>query len=318
MTTDLDDPPAPPRQRAYASNVRLTVFGVVTLAVDLVPQGRPNKRDETAASFVCTDDHEHPVRVSQRYVCPQAGLTEALHDLDIARTAPQLKTARDAVMLAAQHGPFREHDLARGRVHDGEMIVITAEDLAEAKTGGMEKNVAEFTPHPTEQVAMVCRPGGMGYRARLPKKHAKGEARTYATIVALVEAHPEVTFLAPMRLQDSRALYQLVVHRGQLMVSQVTHPADLADADAQDLEAPDERLTAMAEELLAGEVVDFDPDLYRHDAGLAVERLTAARAAGEQPDAAGDAGGDVLDLLAARLQQAKDKGGSRRRERTSA
>ena len=303
---------APPRQKAYAAGVRITLFGLLTMTVDAVPQGRPNKREGTSFRSTCPGGHDEPTPVNQVYLC-----SEDL-DVDRARLVSRLKKVgddqhigvADLIDLAGGHGPFQQWNLGSAREVDGKLVAVAKDEVVAAKAGDLEQNVMTVGVHPAGQVTAVTRPGGTGYRLRLPKKHAAAEARVYATVAALLASRDDVMLVGELRLQDRRALYRLDLHQGQIVVSELIHPEDLAAVDEQDDLITDDKLLGMINELVEAELVEFNPAAYRHDAEAAVAALMEAKANGETFGSVTSVTtdqGDVIDLLQARIDQARKK-----------
>jgi len=227
-------------QKNYATGIRLVIFDMVTFTVDAVPQSRPNSSKDSAMRRVAVVNGA-PEPVSQRYV-------------------------------TADGTAFAEHELGRAReIGDGTLVLLDADTVTAAKVGDLEANEFTVSIHPVDQVERACRPAGGGYRLRAPRKATAKERELYATIRAAIAAAPDKAFVGSLRLRSSRAFYRLVVWNDQLLLQELTHPADLAEVDVIDV-APDEALANMATTLVASSTTDFDPDACYHDVAAAFDK----------------------------------------------
>lgn len=242
-------------QSSVASNVRATLFGLISFPVDVVPQGRTGKREETQFKQLCPQGHKVPglMPVKQYYECDGG------------------------------HTGLRQGDLVRGRqTEDGKWVLPTAEEIEAATCGSLEAGAIDLTPHPADVVNSSTRPGEKGYRlrpGRSGKKVTAKEAQLYATIRQLViDNVDKVAFIGSLRIRNSRAVYRLEVWDGQLMLTELVCDEDLAARDVIDVDG-DPKLLGMAQQFLETSVEDWDPSLHRWDAGTAVAELVARKAA---------------------------------------
>jgi len=259
-------------QRTYAAGIRLTIFDMVSFTVDAVPQSRPNSAKDTAMRRVALTE-AGPVAVEQRFITPDGGL-------------------------------FVEQDLGRAReTADGTLVALDPDTVVTAKVGDLAKNEIALSVHPADQVASACRPGDNGYRLRPPRKASVKERELYATIRATIAASPDKAFVGCLRLRDSRAFYRLEVWNDQLVLQELTLPADLAEVDVIDV-APDEGLVSMASQLVASTTANFDPAVYTHDAVAAFDAAVTEAAGAPAAVSSTPSLTVVADPAAAMFEQA--------------
>lgn len=199
-------------QRSIASNVRASLFGVLNLFLDVVPQNRPGSSNETGLKMLANEP-DGLVTVEQRYVSPSGAV-------------------------------YRPHELVRGReVEDDEgnvsWVQVSKEEQAAMKTGGLDQNVIDFKVHPAPEIDATCRVGEKGYRLRpgrtgsgKKKKIAKPDNDLYVIIRELVEqTWDQFRFVGSLRLRDNRQIYMLDLWNDQLMLTELITDTDLAVPD---------------------------------------------------------------------------------------
>lgn len=151
-------------------------------------------------------------------------------------------------------------DLKRARpVGDG-FVLITAEEVAEAKTDVDKlKRATSVTAHPTEQVDLSTGPGAKLYYL-VPNP---GAQQAYATFVHLIESHPELTFMALWTPRSRASQFALKVKNGCLVWQERERGENIRPVPEIDASAP-EPMLAMAEQVLGldGVVSDYDPATY--------------------------------------------------------
>lgn len=306
-------------------------IGMLTFTVDLATVGRVNASQDSAFKNVCPDPrHDQPGRLKKRNVCPdgedaaKAAVFEYLDNLpdDVADTAAIAAGVLDAMDAAGHHSDqddlpgYLDSEIHQGRYEtfDDEttpLIKATKDEIIAARTGGIEPATINFRVHEAWEVDVVTLPGRTTHRLRpaLTKKRTvrSHDMEVYAALVELLSSAPHLALIGSMRLRDARATYRLGVWGGQLILSQVLLPSDLAERDVADTVVSDEAL-AKLRIIVESCKEDFDEDQLRWDAGTAVAELierNRAIEAGEiePPDEAErgpleDDGGQVIDLTA--------------------
>lgn len=251
-------------QKSIASNVRASLFGILNLFVDVVPQKRPGSTGETSLKMLANEP-DGLTPVEQRYVSPSGAL-------------------------------YKQYELVKGRGilnDDGEVesyVVVSKEEQAAMMTGGLDANVIEFRVHPAPEVDGACRPGEKGYRLRpgrtgsgKKKKVAKPDHDLYVLIRDMVSACSDrFRFVGSLRLRDKRSTYMLDVWNNQLMLTELILNEDLAAVDQVTGVAEAE---AIAQAVLKAESMceSFDSGVHRWDALQALNDLVESKQSGDAP-----------------------------------
>ena len=249
-----------PGQKAYAADVQVSI-GMLSMQFDLVPQARSKgktaseDKPEPKSRMVCPDQaHDTPVRVEQKYHCPDG------------------------------HGPYFPADVARALETEDGLVFADKDAVAEAKSGGAETGVLDLRVHPAEAVAEACRPGEKGYRLRPAKVKSKVPARSvemYGVLRDLLVARPDIALVGRLLLRGKLSFYRMEVWGGQLMLSELVHPDDLADRDSIEVEVREKSVADLGS-LLEMHMEEWEPELHRFDEAAALAKVAAA-ASGEAP-----------------------------------
>lgn len=234
----------PTGQRAGASDVEVSI-GMLSARFDLVPTGRPNKVSDGQVRMVCPDpSHGTPVRVEQRYHCPDGHST-----------------------LPA--------DTLRARETDDGLVYVDKDAVAAAKTGGKDTGVLDLSVFPAAQVDGEVLPAGLTYRlrpAKVKKKVTDNSVKMYGAWRDLVKARPDVVLMGRLLLRGQLGLWRLGVWGDQLILEQVVHPADLAERDTIDVpSASTDKLSTFVDAHLE----EWDPDAVAFDVKAAVDAVVA-------------------------------------------
>lgn len=226
---------------------------MVTIPVEAFGVKRSTSSDDDSertgsTRLVCPETHPGgAVRVHQKYVCDDDS-----------------------------HGPF-----SRGEVHsarelpDGKLVKLSAEELEIAKFGEIEKGTMTVKAYPAHQVAATTRPGPKQYRLRAPGKGGAIGDKQYAGLIALVD-QPDTVWVGEIRWGASFALYRLELWKGQVCVTELLRPDDLADPDDIDVDVSDkDRAAATAFAAMCS--ADWNPADWTNDVGRRLDEAAAAK-----------------------------------------
>jgi len=208
-----------PAVRTVAKGVGLNL-GLLTASVNMT--SAVNSKAGSSNVMICQHEHE-AMKVRSPKMCPKCG--------EVDQTS-----------------------LGRARQVDGGLVVLTEDDLIAAKAPTEEtKKRAAITVHPRNQVDLGTQAGEKAYFLH----PSAGHEAAYATLSALVDAHPELAFCARWTPRSEQALFQLRTVDGTLLM-QERAIATLREAPKVEAKAVDD-LVALAERLLKKQVTKFDP-----------------------------------------------------------
>ena len=158
------------------------------------------------------------------------------------------------------HGPFASGDCAKAKeVAKNTLARVSAEEIEEAGKGEFQPDVLELTVHRAEDVEANTYAAENAY-VFYPEVGIKGQ---YGMFVDLIEKHPELAFIGFSNIRHKDYLVRLTVWDGRLVVQILRTPDELAARETVD-RAYKEQLLPVAEQLCAGMVEDFDPNVYRN------------------------------------------------------
>lgn len=229
-----------------------------------------------------------------------------VHDKDGGRIRYQRKCEVCGEVVAYEH-------IDKSYEEDGKVVILTDEELAALPAeSSKEIQVLEFVPSDQIDPLML----GDAYYLEPDPKAAKPYALLRATLeqaerTAVVKyALRQRTRLGVLRVRD-----ELMVLQSLQWPDEMRQPEFSGRADAKVTAAEQKMANALVEQLSE----DFHPDAYVDDYQVQLRELVEAKLeAGDtaevpqvQPAAAGDQGGEVIDLMAA-LQASLDRkrGGS--------
>lgn len=269
-------------QSSWRTGVRLMMFGLVSMSVDLVPIVLSSKK-ETEFKRLCPDDHDGqgPAPIRQLNQC------------------------------TVDPGHVREtHELVRGRKNDdGQWVVVEDGEIEEARVGvELPEKLLSLAAHPAVEVDASTFPLGKGYRlrpGRTGKVVSEADEVLYSGLRDAVGGlGSEVAFVGALRVGKSRGVYRLAVWDGQLIVVELLTASDLHERDRVEVgeagEATAERFTSMVSSLAREAVESFDEEMYRHDTAAAVAALVAAKdGSGPVPEKSVAVDGGMTAMLAA-------------------
>ncbi|MGL5809758.1 MAG: Ku protein [Nocardioides sp.] len=201
-------------------------------------------------------------------------------------------------------------DIAKGyETEDGEMVVLTEEDLAALpSSSSREIAVEQFVP--SEQIdpmllekSYYLEPEKSGAKPYALLRQALLEADRMAVVTVALRQR---TSVAVLRVKDDVIVMQTMMWPDEIRVPDFTvEPGAVKDAEVA--------MARMLVETLAG---DFDPAAFEDDYASAVDALVQAKVAGgdvKKTATSTKSSGEVVDLLAA-LQRSVEAAKSARGE----
>ena len=204
-------------------------------------------------------------------------------------------------------------DIAKGyETEDGQMVVLTDDDLADLPTrSSREIAVEKFVP--ADQIdpmlldkCYYLEPDKTATKAYALLRDALKEADRMAIVTVSIRARMTI---AVLRVPDDVIVMQTMLWPDEIRSPEFANLGDQTDASAAEL--------AMAKMLVESLAGDYDPAGYEDDYKQAVDAVVKAKLEGgevqEVPAAAGDGGGEVVDLLAA-LQRSVERAKAARGE----
>jgi DNA end-binding protein Ku len=203
-------------------------------------------------------------------------------------------------------------DVAKGyELPDGEIVVITDEDLAELPLPTAHSiEVVNFTP--ADQLDPML------YARSYYTEPEPAGLRAYALLRDALERSGKIA-IARVALRQRETLAALRSREGLLVLSTLLWPDEVRvpefDFLDQDVEVRSQELK-MASSLISSMTVDYDPTEYTDGYREALEELVAAKMQGHevvrpQPQLDDSGGGSLADALRASLAAAKADGGSK-------
>ncbi|MCT1620223.1 non-homologous end joining protein Ku [Janibacter hoylei] len=206
-------------------------------------------------------------------------------------------------------------DIAKGyETEDGQMIVLTDDDMAELPTrSSKEISVEKFVPEDQIDPMLLDK----SYYLE-PDKTA---TKPYVLLREALEAQGRMAIVT-VSIRTRMTMAVLRVRDGVIVMQTMLWPdeirsADFASVEDQELSDKEMSMARMLIDELAG---DYDPDEFEDDYALAVEALVRAKIDGGQVQQVGDdeeESGEVVDLLAA-LARSVEKAKAARGESTPA
>ncbi|NYJ02291.1 DNA end-binding protein Ku [Nocardioides thalensis] len=193
-------------------------------------------------------------------------------------------------------------DIAKGfETEDGEMVVLTDDDLAELPTSSSrEISVEKFVPR--EQIdpllfekSYYLEPESSGAKPYALLRQALVDADRMAVVTVAIRNR---TTTAVLRVRDD-----VIVMQTMMWPDEIRKPDfNIETGEVKDAEV---KMAQMLVETLAG---DFDPDEFEDDYAEAVQAVVKAKIEGgeiQRTPTSTKTGGEVVDLLAA-LQRSVD------------
>lgn len=277
-------------QRSFATGVDLLFFGVMNVQGDLMPAALPANKD-VRFKMICTECDD-PTPLEQRYLC----------------------TAHPD-----EHGPFVVSTAGRAKVVGSgkteQLYKVTDEQIAALKTPTLPEKQMTVHVFDADTVNAATIPSGNAYRLR-----PSGRLDLYAVLVDLV-ANPQYAFVGEMTVKGTQKMWRISSRSGQLFLSELVRPADVAPGDNLDDVVYDAAALEMVTKLAADNLEEFDPaafaDVIAERAREMNDLLASGKgekvptAAPEQPAAA--TGGDLMDILASAAAAAGSKKTARKK-----
>ncbi len=204
-------------------------------------------------------------------------------------------------------------DIAKGyETEDGEMVILTDEDLAELPaSSSREISVEKFVPR--EQIDPML------FEKSYYLEPEKTGAKPYALLREALEAADRMALVTVslrnrMSLAVLRVRDDVIVMQTMMWPDEIRKP-DFGSVDTSEAKPAEVKMATMLVDTLAG---DFDADEYEDDYRSAVEELVTAKIEGGEVKRTPEtkkSSGEVVDLLAA-LQRSVDAAKSARGEKT--
>jgi non-homologous end joining protein Ku len=169
---------------------------------------------------------------------------------------------------------FNEDDLIRTSVdEEGEGVLLTKEELEEARASELPKNVINLTVHDAAEVNTILYPADNGY-VFMPNTDDPRNKELNDLVAAALQADPSKALLGICNLRGHEGLFRFSVWRGHLVFHKQRYPSEIKPHPIAVLDVP----LAAVDAVKAGlerRVEPFDPDKFRNNTS---ERLRAALA----------------------------------------
>ena len=260
------------RQRAYMSQINVTLFGLVNLQVDAMPvKGKDANKAREFHLIAPASVSPDAIQLEQRFVIP------------------------DGVVLPDPNAQrvFTKDECDRGyTVEDDSLVRVTDEARDEVLHGAedtrLPDNDIQLRVFKRSDLNAVTIPAGNAYRIRPHSKKGKVNPQhtsIYLMIRDLVASQPDLVFVGELTSRSVQNMYRLDVRDGQLVLVGLVRPGDLAESDEINGEY-DAALLAKAEELMVGSVEEFNGEEFANQVKVRAEAFAAeqaAIAAGETP-----------------------------------
>lgn len=206
-------------------------------------------------------------------------------------------------------------DIAKGyETEDGEMVVLTDEDMAELPVrSSKEISVEKFVPEDQIDPMLLDK----SYYLE-PDKSAQ---KPYVLLREALEAQGRMAVVT-VAIRSRMSLAVLRVREGVIVMQTMLWPDEVRSTDfarMDGVEEATEREMSMARMLIDELAGDWEPEAYEDDYAVAVEELVRAKVEGGEvtaPTVEEEDTGEVVDLLAA-LSKSVDKAKASRGEPTS-
>lgn len=206
-------------------------------------------------------------------------------------------------------------DIAKGyETEDGEMVILTDEDLAGLPTrSSKEISVEKFVPEDQIDPMLLDK----SYYLE-PDKSA---TKPYVLLREALEAQGRMAIVT-VSIRTRMTMAVLRVRDGVIVMQTMLWPDEIRAADfaaVDEAGEATEKEMSMARMLIDELAGDYDPDEFEDDYALAVEALVESKIEGGEvqlPETEDEEGGEVVDLLAA-LAKSVEKAKASRGESSS-
>lgn len=157
---------------------------------------------------------------------------------------------------------------------DGTFALVDTDDVTEAKASFSDgyKGVIDLVAHPAGAFLAATGPGDSIAYLYPPSDAVAGQ---YATIVAFIEAHPELAFVGLNTPGTVTALFQVSVRGGILVMEKRTRSQSLVPARPIEAE-PMAKLLMFLDMTLEDSLTEYDPDAYEDKYQTALAELAEA------------------------------------------
>lgn len=236
-----------PKLRSYADGVSVSAFsGMVNFTAKLYPLKKSEARKAVAMVSICPDCDD-PTKVEQFYTCE------------------------------TDHGPYKSGELSKAKEVNGELVRLSADEVADAKGTDLPAKDLRLSIHPRDAVEAQTFAQGTAYIA-----DPNGPADIYP-VLRLLAQEPDLALVGLMNLRGSEKLFRVSAWRDRLVLTELLRPEEINDFEPLSLKEPDTKAVQLASQLVELNKEDFDPDAVKN---VFAERLqTIALAKAENPDA---------------------------------
>jgi non-homologous end joining protein Ku len=207
------------------------------------------------------------------------------------------------------HGPFKVGELQKAKATPQGLIPLSEEDLETLKDD-MPVGLLSLHVCPRADIAGATLTEGTSYRLRPAKKAPPGQ---YALLMAMA-SHPEFALygMAKLNARSKTRPVILTAFRGQVVMSQLVPPQEVAQPDALgDLAVPDAYL-GMIEELLGLWNAPLEEEVFTDLRSAKIAELVESRIEQAVPAQQPAAAEDIMEALRAAVEQKKPATKARR------
>lgn len=190
-------------------------------------------------------------------------------------------------------GTVKRNTLGKAvEITEGQLVPFTAPEIDALKDDEARyKGQMMLTAHPLAEVADKTERSGTTY-VLVPstKKGVADQSAFYAVLIALLEATPDVAYMARYTVTSRAAIYKLRLHGGVILADQMVPTDEYAELPEVTLPPVPEAMLAMVKDYAAAYVTPFDPKAYENEYAARLTQAIATREAVEAGQAAVAAG----------------------------
>jgi hypothetical protein len=155
---------------------------------------------------------------------------------------------------------YKLEDLSRKTKDEGRVVDTNA--LKEARKSTNPQNVGNFTPHPRSTVEDYIFESAHQVYVFIPNEKDPANVQWADFITAIIKESPEISFLTVANVRGTDGLYELGVHKGNLILVRQCWPEEMYTyEDHTPMCAPEVVKKGLA--LVRSMMVDFDPSNYQ-------------------------------------------------------
>lgn len=229
------------------------------------------------------------------------GAKAEVHSVCPTCTTPKtFMGARLVCLDNPKHGPFEKAEIMYGQQVGDKIVVLTPEQIDEARTSILPAAVLQLQVHERADVEAHTFPAGNAY-VFVPK----GPSMPYGLLITLLKERRDLCLIAKTNLRKKDHLMMVDVElNGQLVLREMMWPEDMKSFDTPVVDV-DEKTLNLGTTLLESMVTPFDPAEYRTDSRARISELVATAAGAKKtrgkkaPAAASQPADNLLSLLEA-------------------